>query len=118
MQEEKAQMTQNTETVGTESSVQETIAILKGIPTEADLNKILREEILTVTFLKLDGDQRVMTCTKSWNYIPEANRPTTAKEAKNGTVNVWDLNANGWRSFKYDRIQKVELSKMQVDGKG
>jgi hypothetical protein len=98
--------------------VKETIAILKGIPSEAELNKILREEILTVTFLKLDGDQRIMTCTKSWNYIPEANRPTTNKESKAGTVNVWDLNANAWRSFKYDRIQKIEPSLLQVDGKG
>lgn len=118
MQEEKAQMTQNTVMGGNESSVQETIAILKGIPTEEDLNKILRTEILKVTFLKLDGDQRIMTCTKAWNYIPEANRPTSTKESRAGTVNVWDLHANGWRSFKYDRIQKIEPSDLQVDGKG
>jgi predicted DNA-binding transcriptional regulator YafY len=23
-------------------------------------------------------------------------------------VNVWDVNAQGWRSFRYDRVQKVE----------
>lgn len=118
IKEEKAQMTQNTETVGIESSVHHTIAILKGIPTEEELNKMLREEILEVTFLKLDGDRRVMTCTKNWAYVPEASRPTSNREAKAGTINVWDLHANGWRSFRYDRVEVIKPSKLQVDGKG
>ena len=29
---------------------------------------------------------------------------------KEGNVNVWDLNAKGWRSFKYDRVKKVEIN--------
>ena len=108
MQEEKAQTTTNTETVGTVSSVQETVAILKGIPLEAELIKILREQVLKITFLKLDGDQRILTCTNCWNYIPEASRPSTNRESKPGTINVWDVHANAWRSFRYDRIQTVE----------
>ena len=51
-----------------------------------------------------------MTCTKSLKIIPEANHPKTDKKAKEGNVNVWDLNAKGWRSFKYDRIKKVEIN--------
>lgn len=88
--------------------VKETIAALKGIPTEEELSTLLRERVLKITFLKLDGDQRVMSCTKSWNLIPETKRPTSARESKPGTINVWDVNADGWRSFRYDRVQKVE----------
>ena len=90
--------------------IKETIANMKSIPTENALIKTLQMQVATVTFLKLDGDERIMTCTKSLKIIPEANHPKTDKKAKEGNVNVWDLNAKGWRSFKYDRIKKVEIN--------
>ena len=39
------------------------IAELKGIPTKDNLLKLLKEKQAVVTFTKLNGDQRVMTCT-------------------------------------------------------
>lgn len=84
------------------------IADKKGIPTEEQLNELLKETTLIVSFTKLDGDERVMTCTKSFNIIPEESRPKTDKASSLGTVTVWDINAKGWRSFKYDRIIKIE----------
>jgi hypothetical protein len=87
------------------------VANAKGIPTEEKLKETLRKETLVVTFNKLDGDERVMTCTKSFDVIPEESRPKTDKDSKAGTVTVWDLNAKGWRSFRYDRITKVEEQK-------
>tara|TARA_B000000532_G_C18829811_1_gene389808 strand:+ start:91 stop:387 length:297 start_codon:yes stop_codon:yes gene_type:complete len=83
------------------------VAELKGIPTQEDLNKQLRESILVVTFNKLNGDERVMTCTKDFKIIPESHRPKTDKEPPEGNVTVWDINAEGWRSFKYNRVTKV-----------
>ena len=90
--------------------IKETIANMKGIPTQDDLIKTLQEKTAIVTFLKLDGDERIMTCTKDLKVIPEVNHPKTDKKAKEGNVNVWDLNAKGWRSFKYDRVKKVEIN--------
>ena len=90
--------------------IKETIANMKSIPTENDLIKTLQMQVATVTFLKLDGDERIMTCTKDLKVIPEASHPKTDKKAKEGNVNVWDLNAKGWRSFKYDRVKKVEIN--------
>ena len=90
--------------------IKETIANMKSIPTENDLIKTLQMQVATVTFLKLDGDERIMTCTKALKVIPEASHPKTDKKAKEGNVNVWDLNAKGWRSFKYDRVKKVEIN--------
>jgi hypothetical protein len=84
------------------------VAELKGIPTLDELNNQLRESVLVVTFNKLDGDERIMTCTKKFELIPESSRPKTDKEPPKGNVTVWDLNAKGWRSFKYDRVTKVE----------
>lgn len=84
------------------------VAGLKDIPVQDELIKLLQEDIYTVTFLKLDGDERVMTCTKSFDVIPEEHHPKTQKEPKQGTVTVWDINAKGWRSFRYDRVKKFE----------
>ena len=94
------------------NQVEDTVADLKGIPTRDNLIELLRKEVVEVTFTKLDGDERVMTCTKSFDVIPEESRPKTDKESKAGTVTVWDLNAKGWRSFRYDRVTKVEEQKV------
>ena len=57
--------------------VKDTVADLKGIPKENDLVDMLRKEVLEVTFNKLDGEERIMTCTKMEQYIPEDKRPGT-----------------------------------------
>ena len=90
--------------------IKETLADMKGIPTQDDLVSTLQEKTAVVTFLKLDGDERIMTCTKSLKIIPEESHPKTDEKVKEGNVNVWDLNAKGWRSFKYDRVKKVEIN--------
>ena len=84
------------------------IAELKGIPTKDNLLKILNEQQAVVTFTKLNGDQRVMTCNKSLNIIPKENHPKSNPKAHDTNITVWDMNAKGWRSFVYDRVQKVE----------
>jgi|TARA_B100002019_G_scaffold293501_1_gene321589 diphthamide biosynthesis methyltransferase len=88
--------------------IKQEIANMKGIPTQKELNENLQKGTYVVTFLKLDGDERVMTCTKSFDIIPKENQPKTDKQPKEGTITVWDVNAKGWRSFRYDRIKKVE----------
>lgn len=107
MAEEKVQMMKNTEKDGTEFLVKQTLAELKGIPTEENLTEMLYNQILEVTFLKLNGDKRIMTCTKIKDQIPEQYHPKGQKAPKDGTINVWDINAQGYRSFRYDRIQKI-----------
>jgi hypothetical protein len=94
-----------------ETVVKKTVAEMKGIPTQEDLLEQLRKDTLVITFNKLNGDERVMTCTKSFDVIPEENKPKTDKQPKEGNVTVWDTNAKGWRSFRYDRITKVETQK-------
>jgi len=112
--EEKVQTMTNTEKVGTESSVSETVANLKGIPTKEDLKLLLSQNVLTVDFTKLDGDKRVMTCTLREDIKPAATKsdPMSQKkvrEVSDAVVSVWDVNAKGWRSFRYDRINAVDV---------
>ena len=114
VQEEKVQTMQNTETTTTESLVSETVASLKGIPTKEELKLLLSQNVLTVDFTKLDGDKRVMTCTLREDIKPAATKadPLSQKkvrEVSDAVVSVWDVNAKGWRSFRYDRINAVDI---------
>jgi hypothetical protein len=75
------------------------------------LRSILREQDVTVTFTKLDGSEREMVCTLSESQIPVQNHPKTAAKAKNDQVlAVFDVKNQGWRSFRWDSITKIELS--------
>ena len=112
--EEKVQTMQNTETTGTQSSVSETVASLKGIPTKADLKNLLDQNVVVVDFTKLNGDKRVMTCTLREDMKPPATKTDTmsqkkVREISDAVVSVWDVNARGWRSFRYDRINSVNI---------
>ena len=105
---------QNTETTGTQSSVSETVASLKGIPTKADLKNLLDQNVVVVDFTKLNGDKRVMTCTLREDMKPPATKTDTmsqkkVREISDAVVSVWDVNARGWRSFRYDRINSVNI---------
>jgi hypothetical protein len=117
MEEEKVQMMTNTEKDGTGSLVSDTVANLKGIPTREELMEMLRKEVVEVTFLKLDGDERTMPCTLIPSYLPPAKKddPLTQKkvrEISDKVVAVWALESKGFRSFRYDRIKEVKV----IDG--
>ena len=114
MEEEKVQMTTSTETIGTKSSVSETVASLKGIPIKTDLKNLLEQNVVVVDFTKLNGDKRVMTCTLREDMKPPATKTDTmsqkkVREISDAVVSVWDVNAKGWRSFRYDRINSVNI---------
>ena len=114
VEEEKVQTMQNTEKVGNVSSVSETVASLKGIPTKTDLQNLLSQNVLIVDFTKLNGDKRVMTCTLREDMKPRASKDDTmsqkkVRELNEEVVSVWDVNAKGWRSFRYARINSVDI---------
>ena len=114
VEEEKVQTTQSTEKTGTESLVSQTVAKLKGIPTQPELKTLLEQNVLVVDFTKLNGDKRVMTCTLREDMKPRATKDDTmsqkkVREISDKVVGVWDVNAKGWRSFRYERINAVDI---------
>jgi hypothetical protein len=69
----------------------------------------LRKGFCTVKFKKVNGDERLMDCTLKEEYIPENHRPTTAATTYNEEViRVYDVRADGWRSFRYDNVISFE----------
>ena len=96
------------------TEAKELVAELKGIPVRKDLDKMLEQNVLVVDFTKLDGDKRVMTCTLREDMKPAATKkdPMSQKklrEVSDAVVSVWDVNAKGWRSFRYDRVNSVNI---------
>jgi len=90
------------------ADVQETIASLKGIPTKDALLEMLKNTVVEVTFTKLNGDERVMPCTMLECYLPPAKEGAKEKKPNDKVISVWALEANGFRSFHYDRVKAVE----------
>lgn len=86
---------------------------------ETDLRSQIRtkmiEELVTgtrvVTFSKVNGDERVMTCTLDNSLIPQDNQKSVAKSPKpvnEEVLPVWDVKAQGWRSFRIDNVISFE----------
>ncbi len=105
------------------NQVQETVAALKGIPTKEELVETLGKEIVDVTFQKLSGDERTMKCTLIPSMLPPAQRAdklsqTKIRNLEEKTLVVWaiDIEPSAWRSFRYDRVKKVEVDKYYGNG--
>jgi len=117
--EEKVQTMQNTEKVGNVSSVSETVASLKGIPTKEELIALLKKSVVEVTFTKLNGDTRVMPCTLYEGMLPPAKKddPITQKkvrEISDKVIAVWAIESKAFRSFRYDRVTDVKVTTVMV----
>ena len=71
------------------------------------LKEKLRESILSVVFVKKDGTERKMRCTLREDLIPTLQEATTTAQNRvrsDESLAVWDLEKDGWRSFRYDSI--------------
>lgn len=75
------------------------------------LKGMLKVGPATVTFTKKDGSERVMQCTLEPSKLPEMPVTEGKKERKvnNDTLAVYDLEANGWRSFTIKSVKRVEF---------
>ncbi len=73
----------------------------------------LREGVITVTFTKLNGDEREMDCTLDMGRIPREAHPKTdgnyveGVDTTIGAIKCYDVNAEGWRSFLMTNVKKV-----------
>ena len=77
-----------------------------------NLNELLRYNVATVTFTKVDGSERVMKCTLLKEYIPNAatkGQNVVSEETTNLNMSVWDVEAAGWRSFRINSVKSVSV---------
>ena len=111
----------------------ETVRLLKGAPgtqyQEADdtgksvirdwVRSLLQKQPITVTFIKADGTVRDMQCTLNYDFIPVDKAPgqppvdgivkesKQRKEPDPHSLRVFDTEKQEWRSFRFDRLQKI-----------
>jgi len=66
---------------------------------------------VTVTFNKKDGEERVMTCSLQPELLPAVpiKESTTTKKENTNIISVYDLTAQGWRSFIVKNVTNVTL---------
>jgi len=74
---------------------------------------MLEQSVVEVTFTKKDGTERVMNCTLLEDYLPETTG--AGRSAGSDALAVYDVDADGWRSFRWDSIKAVKLSVESVD---
>ena len=77
----------------------------------------LKDNVLKVQFIKSNNQTRILTCTLrediihrdggtiDANYLQEQHAKPENKEV----VVVWDMDNKGWRSFRMNSIQWVEM---------
>lgn len=70
---------------------------------------------VTVVFTKKDGTEREMNCTTNSNLVPsvevkESTEPKREKKVNEEIMPVYDLDAKGWRSFRWDSIKQVRFT--------
>jgi hypothetical protein len=94
---------------------------------------LLSEGIVTVSFTKKDGTERVMNCTTNGIHIPvdkqpkaqvhETNTedPVNFPKAKAKSVDayaVFDIDKQEWRSFRWADVNQVSFSLGEYNTKG
>ena len=69
---------------------------------------------VTLTFTKKDGSDRVMKCTTNPTYImfkdPSILESKSDRKVNEDVMPVFDLDAGGWRSFRWDSIKSVAFT--------
>ena len=68
----------------------------------------LKRNLMKVVFTKVNGEERTMLCTLHESVLPEPMLSSTRK-VNPDTISVWDIDNNGWRSFRIDSIKEVKV---------
>lgn len=74
----------------------------------------LRKYAVAVYFTKINGEKREMRCTLRPDLLPPTyvNEQTEEKkfhEENREVIAVWDLVKGGWRSFRVDSVEYVQV---------
>ena len=69
----------------------------------------LKNNLVKVVFTKVNGDERTMNCTLHDSILPEPTITETTKKVNPDTISVWDIDNDGWRSFRLDSIKEFRI---------
>jgi hypothetical protein len=75
--------------------------------TREELNNALSNNIVRVTFNKVNGEQRIMDCTLMEGVLPPTKG--VGKKENDEVMSVWDTGKQDWRSFRVSNVTGYEL---------
>jgi len=75
---------------------------------------LLKSSVCKVTFTKVNGEVRNMRCTLLRDMIPQNSTPKAFDDEKveaglSEVIRVFDLTAQGWRSFKVANVTEFTV---------
>lgn len=75
-----------------------------------ELKSYLISGVVSVTFTKKDGSERIMRCTVNEQNIPGELLPKgTGTKVTTEVQKVFDLEAQAWRSFRLDSVKTFQV---------
>lgn len=71
---------------------------------------LLQNNLVEITFTKVNGETRTMPCTLVAGQLPTV-KVSEGKERKrsNESISVWCTDKNEWRSFRVDNVTNVSI---------
>lgn len=77
-----------------------------------EILQTLREGICEVTFIKVNGEARIMPCTLREDLLPVREQKSLTfdvlRERKGDAISVWCTDAQAWRSFKLSKLTGIK----------
>lgn len=75
-----------------------------------NVRETLKSGVAIIEFEKSDGQVRILKCTLDPTVMPAYKEKGTVKKVPNDDVQaVWDIEANSWRSFRFDKVRTVKF---------
>jgi hypothetical protein len=81
------------------------------------MKEVLKDNVCEVQFTKVDGALRTMRCTLMQDSLPPLKTDGKQRPENLDTIPVWDVEAEGWRSFRLDSVKSFgTVSSNMEDG--
>jgi len=75
---------------------------------KSNIMNMLTTDIVNIKFKKADGSERLMKCTLLEGWVKEYEKKSEkTRKVSEDTLSVWDVEKDGWRSFRYDSIIEI-----------
>ena len=72
---------------------------------------LLKEKAVEIEFVKSDGTVRSMNCTLNEGLgAVHVNKTQDTRQRNTEVCTVWDCDQEAWRSFRWDRLQKIGVT--------
>ena len=77
--------------------------------TKEDIQTLLHQGVCEISFTKVNGEERIMRCTLKEDFLPaqidiEEAIQKKSKKSNPDVYAVYDVVAEGWRSFRWDSL--------------